>query len=65
MAGTNDMSPDASISVEGNDPNEAVQRLSNLVDQIFENVPNTVVLVAKIPQVRIWKCLTKAEQLEL
>ncbi|KAF2162085.1 carbohydrate esterase family 3 protein, partial [Zasmidium cellare ATCC 36951] len=52
MAGTNDMNPDASISTEGSDPNAAAQRLSNLVDQIFENVPNTVVLVAKIPQVR-------------
>ncbi|KAK3699765.1 hypothetical protein LTR37_016274 [Vermiconidia calcicola] len=50
MAGTNDMNPDPSTSIEGSDAQGAAQRLGNLVDQILTAVPNTVVLVAKVPQ---------------
>ncbi|KAG6001012.1 hypothetical protein E4U21_004781, partial [Claviceps maximensis] len=47
-AGTNDMSPDRTISVDGNDPIEASKRLGHLIDKIILACPNAVVLVAMI-----------------
>ncbi|KAK4494917.1 hypothetical protein PRZ48_014273 [Zasmidium cellare] len=51
MAGTNDMNANPSISTEGDDPKAAISRLDTLVGQIFKAVPNTVVLLGKIPNI--------------
>lgn len=42
------MSPDRTISVDGNDPFEASRRLGFLIDKITLACPNAVVLVAMI-----------------
>ncbi|KAG5953890.1 hypothetical protein E4U53_001030, partial [Claviceps sorghi] len=42
------MSPDRTISVDGNDPVEASKRLGCLIDKIILACPNAVVLVAMI-----------------
>ncbi|KAF2158456.1 carbohydrate esterase family 3 protein [Zasmidium cellare ATCC 36951] len=51
MAGTNDMNSNPYISTEGDDPAAAAGRLNTLVGQIFDAVPNTVVLLGKIPNI--------------
>ena len=43
------MSPNPSISKQGSNATEAVQRLSKAVDQIFQALPDVVILLAKIP----------------
>lgn len=47
-AGTNDMNPDGSISVQGDDPTAAADRLGSLIDQIIETCPDATILVAMI-----------------
>ncbi|KAM4066890.1 GDSL-like lipase/Acylhydrolase family protein [Hirsutella rhossiliensis] len=47
-AGTNDMNPNHTISTEGNDPAQAVDRLGSLVDRMIELCPDAVILVAMI-----------------
>ncbi|KAK1983951.1 GDSL-like Lipase/Acylhydrolase [Colletotrichum cereale] len=48
LAGTNDMNPNPAISVEGNDPAAAADRLGSLVDQMIAACPDAAILVAQI-----------------
>lgn len=53
-AGTNDMSPDSSVSTEGRDPAEAAQRLGALIDKMVSKCPDATILVALIiPTTRV------------
>ncbi|KAK2026163.1 GDSL-like Lipase/Acylhydrolase [Colletotrichum zoysiae] len=47
-AGTNDMNRNRTISVEGNDPEGAADRLGGLVDQMIAACPDATILVAQI-----------------
>ncbi|KAL6864240.1 SGNH hydrolase-type esterase domain-containing protein [Trichoderma novae-zelandiae] len=47
-AGTNDMNPDSAISMQGNNPEEAADRLGSLIDQMIDKCPDAVILVAVI-----------------
>ncbi|KAM0426176.1 hypothetical protein ACHAPT_008521 [Fusarium lateritium] len=47
-AGTNDMNESGSISKQGNDPKEAIGRLSKLVDKMIEECPDATILVSMI-----------------
>ncbi|KAK2018584.1 GDSL-like Lipase/Acylhydrolase [Colletotrichum eremochloae] len=48
MAGTNDMNRNRAISVEGNDPEGAADRLGGLVDRMIAACPDATILVAQI-----------------
>ncbi|KAK1564180.1 GDSL-like Lipase/Acylhydrolase [Colletotrichum navitas] len=56
-AGTNDMNRNRIISVEGNDPAGAADRLGGLVDQMIAACPDATILVAQI----INTCLANQE----
>lgn len=47
-AGTNDMSPDSSVSTEGRDPAAAAERLGALIDKMIQKCPDATILVAMI-----------------
>src|ERR1700744_3431141 len=47
-AGTNDMNPDPRVATEGNVPRETANRLGSLIDQMIQDCPDAVILVAKI-----------------
>lgn len=47
-AGTNDMSPDISVSTEGRDPAAAAERLGALIDKMLQKCPDATILVAMI-----------------
>lgn len=51
LAGTNDMNPDPTISQEGSDPVAAIGRLTSMVNQIFDAIPDSVVLIGSLPGV--------------
>ena len=42
------MSPDGSVSTEGNDPVEAAERLGDLIDKMIDKCPDATILVAMI-----------------
>lgn len=46
--GTNDKNLSNGISTKGNDSRGAIERLRNLIDQMWEACPNAVILVAVI-----------------
>ena len=47
-AGTNDMNPNRDVSKEGNDPEEAADRLGKLIDKMTKECPDATILVAMI-----------------
>ena len=47
-AGTNDMNPEPTVSIEGDNPAEAAKRLGYLIDTVVDALPDALVLVAMI-----------------